>query len=210
MKTIFNMRIISSLLIFSLLFSSLAFTPKANAAITRENVTSFVKWGTIAGVAAGAVIGAATLGIGGLVIGAGVGALVSTFVSSRLGVKPEDQWRLVFPKGLIPFKYTRQTTSTGNGVSLPSASQIPTIYTLDRMATNIKQKYTATKTKYTNALNNGKVATDRTASEIKQNYEQAYQKYINAVEKGKSSAVVTKTKEVYQKAKAKFQSLFNK
>lgn len=210
MKTVSNMRFISSLLILSIIFSSLAFTPKANAVITRQKVTKMIKWGTIAGVAAGAVIGAATLGFGGLFLGAGAGALVSSFVASRLGVQPTELWKLIFPHGLLPFKYKRQNQTAGNGSSLPSASQMPTIYTVNRMATHIKMKYTAAKQKYTNTLRNGKVSASRSASEIKQRYEQAYRKYINAVQRGKSSAVVRKTKELYQKAKARFQSLFKR
>ena len=78
------------------------------------------------------------------------------------------------------------------------------------MATRIKQRYNATKSKYTNALRNSKVSTNRSASEIKQRYQNAYRKYINAVQRGKSSKVIRKTKEVYQRAKAKFKALFKR
>ena len=210
MKIFVNRNYISIILILSIIFSSVLVASPVNAAITRKDVRNVVKWGTIAGVLTGAVIGAASLGFGGLLLGAGTGALISTFISSRLGVKPEDQWKLVFPHGLLPFKYTRQHQHIINGSSIPSASTITNVSSINRFASRIKQKYNATKIKYLNAYRNESARTNRTSSMIRVRYENAYRRYTNALQRGKSSFIVRKAREEYQKAKFEFQKLFNK
>lgn len=211
MKTYMNKSIISTLLVFSMIFSSLVFTAPSSAAITKDQVTNVIKWGTIAGVAAGAVIGAATLGLGGLVLGAGVGALVTTFVSSRFGVTPSEQWKLVFPNGIFPFNLYQRTTQTiGNSNSLPSASQVFTVDNMNKTAREVQNTYNSVKAKYNSAKDNVVNSTNTTMNEIKTKYEATYTKYINAVSRGKNSAAVQSAKAAYLKAKAKFEELFNK
>lgn len=169
---------LSILLIVSILFSVSGMS--AQAAVTRENMQKYIKWGTIAGVAISAVIGAATFGIGGFIIGAGVGALATTLICNRLGVSPQDQWKQVFPNFKLPFKYKRQNQNGGMGVSIPTngPSAAPSLSRDSAFASTVKDQY-----------------------------QKAYQNYTQAVQKSKDSGLIKKTLEIYQKAKAKFDQL---
>jgi gas vesicle protein len=170
--------LLSVLLIFALLFA----TTNLDAAITRENMQKAVKWTTIGGIAISAAIGAATFGIGGLLIGGAVGALVSTVIWDHYGVAPRDQWKQVFPNFKMPFKYNRQNQGSGLGTSIPvsSSAQAP--------SANQSQTF---------------------AEKVRANYQKAYQNYTDAVQKSKDSGLIKKALDAYKKAKAEFDKLKN-
>ncbi|GAB4272633.1 MAG: hypothetical protein Kow0029_11440 [Candidatus Rifleibacteriota bacterium] len=172
-----NKSFISILLVFAILFSISG--TKVNAAITREQMQKVIKWGTIGGVALSAVIGAATFGIGGFIVGAGLGALVTTVVCDHFGVAPADQWKQVFPNFKLPFKYNRQNQS-GLGISIPvnspAASMAP--------------------------------AADKTfADSVREKYQKAYRNYTEALKTSKDSGLIKKALDAYKKAKAEFDKL---
>jgi hypothetical protein len=169
---------LSFILIITLVFTTVA--PELEAAVTREQMKKVIKWGTIGGVAISAVIGAATFGIGGMLAGAAVGALVTTLVCNRFGVAPQDQWKQVFPNFKLPFKYNRQNQSGQMGVSIPTNGPAA--------APALSQKKTTTE-------------------QIKESYYKAYNNYNQAVQKSKDSGAIKKALDAYKKAKAAFDKL---
>lgn len=170
--------LLSALLIVSILLSVSGI--QAQAAVTKEDARKYIKWGTIGGVAIGAVIGAATFGIGGLIIGGAIGALTTTLICDRLGVSPKDQWKQVFPNFKLPFKYNRQSQNGSVGASLPingpSAAQ----------AASQDASF---------------------AEKVKDTYQKAYQNYTEAVQKSKDSGLIKKALDTYKKAKTEFDKL---
>ncbi len=170
--------LLSTLLIASILVS-ISGIP-AQAAVTKEDARKYIKWGTIGGVAIGAVIGAATFGVGGLIIGSAIGALTTTIICDWLGVSPKDQWKQVFPNFKLPFKYNRQSQSGSVGANIPV------------------NRPSAAKT----------VSQDTSFSEkVKDTYQKAYQNYTEAVQKSKDSGLIKKALDTYQKAKIEFDKL---
>lgn len=172
--------LISIFLIFALLFSSLPLS----AELTKEDMKKVVKWGTIGGVAISAAIGAATLGIGGLIVGAGIGALVATVVCDHFGIAPADQWRQVFPNFKLPFKYNRQRNSGNVGVQIPAGSIAGAP-----------------------SMNSAPAQEKPMVDKIRENYQKAYQNYTEAVQKSKDSGLIKKALDAYKKAKAEFDKL---
>lgn len=168
---------ISVLLIVSILFSVSASSAPLN--VSKEDAEKIAKWATIGGVAVSALIGAATFGIGGFIIGGAIGALTTSLVCDFYGIRPQRQWELVFPNLKMPFKYNRQTQG-GLGVNIPangpSASQTV-----------------------------GKDASF--AEKVRDTYQKAYQNYNDALQKSKDSGLIKKAHEAYQKAKSEFDKL---
>lgn len=174
--------LVSFVIVFSMLFALVS--APVEAAITREQMQKVVKWGTIGGVAISAVIGAATFGIGGLIIGAGIGALTATLICDHFGVAPRDQWKQVFPNFKLPFKYNRQNQSGTLGTSIPvSGAAAP-------------------------SLNRTSPSSDASfADKVREKYQKAYRDYTDAVQKSKDSGLIKKALDAYKKAKAEFDKL---
>ncbi|MFZ5949477.1 MAG: hypothetical protein ACOYXC_02135 [Candidatus Rifleibacteriota bacterium] len=172
--------VLSLVLIFSLLFS----TSGLEAAVTRTDMQKAVKWSTIGGVALGAAIGAATFGIGGLIVGAGVVALATSLIWDHFGVNPKDQWKQVFPNFKLPFKYNRQNQGSSLGTSIP-VSTSANAPSLNRTTGN----------------------DGNFAAKVRENYQKAYQNYTEAVQKSKDSGLIRKALDAYKKAKTEFDRL---
>lgn len=173
---------LSFAIVFSMLFALIS--APVDAAITREQMQKVIKWGTIGGVAISAVIGAATFGVGGLIIGAGIGALTSTLICNYFGVAPRDQWKQVFPNFKLPFKYNRQNQNGSLGTSIP--------VTGSAAAPSLNQTQTQDKP---------------LVDKVRENYQKAYQNYTDAVQKSKDSGLIKKALDAYKKAKAEFDKL---
>ena len=169
---------LSILLVVSILISASGIS--AQASVTKEDAKKYIKWGTIGGVAIGAVIGAATFGIGGLIIGGAIGALTTSIICDRLGVSPKEQWKQVFPNFKLPFTYNRQNQAGSNGASLP-----------------VNGPSTALSTSQDSSF----------AERVKNTYQKSYQNYTEAVQKSKDSGLIRKALEAYQKAKIEFDKL---
>lgn len=142
--------------------------------------------GNYRGVAIGAVIGAATFGVGGLIIGAGIGALTTTLICDHFGVAPADQWKQVFPNFKLPFKYNRQNQNGSLGTSIPVTTPSAAPIFDSRKITG-----------------QGAELVDK----IRENYQKAYKNYTDAVQKSKDSGLIKKALEAYKKAKAEFDKL---
>jgi hypothetical protein len=147
----------------------------------------YVKWFAIGGTVLGGVLGAATMGVGGLIVGAAVGATAATYLCHRyVGVDAKELWKSMFPKFKLPFKYNRQNQAISSGNSLPSASGIVT--------------------------NKVAPAMTRTKQAVKQSLHKAYQKayiaYTQAVQQGKPKAILIKLSEKLQRAKQKLMNVF--
>lgn len=169
---------LSVFLIFSILFSISGIS--AQAAVTRQDVQKYIKWGTIGGIAISAAIGAATFGIGGFLIGGAIGALTTTLICNHFGVSPQDQWKQVFPNFKLPFKYNRQNQSGNLGASIPVGGPSAA----------------------------ASVSADKSFSDsVKDKYQKAYQNYTEAVQKSKDSGLIKKALEAYKKAKTEFDKL---
>ena len=179
-----NRAFFSFVLIFSMLMG-LVYTP-VEAAITREQMQKVVKWGTIGGVAISAVIGAATFGVGGLIIGAGIGALTTTLICDHFGIAPRDQWKQVFPNFKLPFKYNRQNQSGGLGTSIPVTNAAAAPALNQNRSSNVDKSL---------------------ADKVRENYQKAYREYTDAVQKSKDSGLIKKALDAYKKAKAEFDKL---
>ncbi len=174
-----NRSFFSILLIVSMLFS-ISGIP-AQAAVTSADMQKYIKWGTIGGVAISAVIGAATFGIGGFLIGGAIGAVTTSLICDHFGVTPQQQWKTVFPNFKMPFKYDRQRQSGSNGSNIPAASGL-----------SVPQ------------ANSQDISF---AEKIRETYQKAYKNYTEAVQNSKDSGLIKKAREAYQKAKAELDKL---